>query len=71
MATGRIITCETCGDRFKTVKPEEAAAAEFAELFPDESLEEGVVVCDECFHRIMAAWQNAGSPGPNEIDNCR
>ena len=67
MTTVRIFTCATCGDRFEACLPEEVAEAEFAELFPDESLEEGVMVCEECFDRIMDDWRNAGSPGLHEL----
>lgn len=60
---GDPFTCDNCGGTFNKAWSDEEATAEAEGLFPAEDLEEGMgVVCDDCFHVIMA-WAREEMPG--------
>ena len=58
---GEPYTCENCGGTFKKGWSDEEAMAEPEALFPPQDLEETGIVCDDCFHMIMA-WAAVNMP---------
>ena len=53
---GQPSRCTTCGKGLSPVSPrDEEEVQEFQAVFPGESIEEAVVVCEECWQEVMAA----------------
>ena len=53
MSKGEEYTCSACGHTFLKSQTDEEAFEEFNDSFPDEDIEEGVLVCDDCYNEIM------------------
>ena len=50
--TQRNFKCAACAETFDMGRPDDVAEAEFAELFPGESLSEAELVCDDCWEAM-------------------
>lgn len=46
--------CAECGNTYEKIWSDSQAAQEFEGHFPGMSLEDAVIVCDECFNENMA-----------------
>jgi DNA-directed RNA polymerase subunit RPC12/RpoP len=44
--------CALCEQTFTTKWSEEEAKAEFAEVFPNDNIEETELVCEDCYRKI-------------------
>lgn len=50
---GDTFRCAECGDEYQKAWSDEEAAAEKVALFPDVPDSACVVICDDCFNKIM------------------
>ena len=58
---GDLYECAVCHGTFAKTISDEEARAEARSLFPAEDLEDTGVVCDDCFHKVMA-WARQNMP---------
>ena len=44
--------CENCLEEFDKGWSDEEASVEFIDLFPDDRVQDAVIVCDDCWHKL-------------------
>jgi DNA-directed RNA polymerase subunit RPC12/RpoP len=47
-------TCAHCGKEFESEWSDAEAHAEFDDAFPGADIGDAAVLCDDCYHKVMA-----------------